>query len=85
MNFHRTNYNTYEAQNFVELASHAYERPINVLEFIFAQNRSNNFDKIKPHMVKLISIKNSIMFLVLKFYRHGYITKIEFYKTLIIF
>ena len=80
MNFHRTNYNTYEAQNFVELASHSYERPINVLEFIFAQNRSNNFDKIKPHMVKLISIDRSIVFLDLKFYSHEYMTKIEFRK-----
>ena len=34
MNFHKTNYNTYEAQNFAEQAPHAYERPINFSEFI---------------------------------------------------
>ena len=34
MNFHRKNYNTYEAQNFSELASYAYERPVNFSEFI---------------------------------------------------
>ena len=80
MNFHRTNYNTYEAQNFEEQASHTYDRPINFLEFMQAKNRSNNFDKIKTHMVKLISTDSSIVFLHLKFYRHEYMTKIEFEK-----
>ena len=42
--------------------------------------RSNNFGTIKPHRVKLISIESSIVFLVLKFYRHVYMTKLEFYK-----
>ena len=31
-------------------------------------------------MIKLISTENSIMFLVLKFYRHGYMTKVELQK-----
>ena len=30
---------------------------------------------MKPQMVKLISTERSITFLVLKFYRHGYMTK----------
>ena len=47
---------------------------------MWAQNRSNNFDKIKPHMEKLISTENSITFLDPKFYRHEYMTKIEFHK-----
>ena len=41
---------------------------------------SNNFGKIKPHMVKLISTESSIVILDLKFYRHDYMTKIEFHK-----
>ena len=81
MNFYRTNYHTYEAKNFSEHASYSNEHPINFSEFIYAQNRSNNFGKIKPHMSKLIITESSIMFLVLKFYRHGYMTKIEFYKN----
>ena len=36
LKFYRTNYNTYEAQNFSEQASYAYERPINFSEFIYA-------------------------------------------------
>ena len=32
--FYRTNYKTYEAQNFSEHASYVYEHPINFLEFI---------------------------------------------------
>ena len=38
---------------------------------------SNNFGKIKPHMVKLISTESSIVFLDLRFYRHDYKTKID--------
>ena len=41
---------------------------------------SNNFGKIKPHMVKLISTESSILFLDLKFYRHEYLTKIKLPK-----
>ena len=37
-------------------------------------NRSNNFDKIKPHMVKLISTESP------KFYKHQQMTKLEFQK-----
>ena len=80
MNFYRTNYNTYEAQIFSEQASYAYECPINFSEFIQAQNLSNNFDKTKPHMAKLISTESSIMFLDPKFFRHEHMTKIQFYK-----
>ena len=80
MNFYKTNYNTYEAQNFSEQASYAYERPINFSEFIQAQNRSNNFDKMKPHMVKLISTESYIVFLDPEFFRHEHMTKIEFHK-----
>ena len=76
MNFYRTNYNTYEAQNFSERVSHDYEHVIN-----FSENESNNFDKIKPHMIKLISTGSYIVFLDLKFYRHEHMTKIEFYKN----
>jgi hypothetical protein len=32
-------------------------------------------------MIKLISTENYIMFLVLKFYRHGYMTKVELHKN----
>ena len=32
-------------------------------------------------MIKLISIENDIVFLVLKFYRHEYMTRIEFHKN----
>ena len=74
MNFYITNYHTYEALNFSEHASYAYEHPINFSEFIYAQNRNNNFGKIKPHRVKLISTESYIVFLVLKFYRHEYMT-----------
>ena len=77
---YRTNYNTYEAKNFSEHASYVYEHPINFSEFIQAQNRSNNFDKIKPHMVKLISTESSIKFMDPKFYRHEHMTNIEFHK-----
>ena len=36
-------------------------------------------------MAKLISTESSIVFLVLKFYRHEYMTKIKFYKVSQIF
>ena len=80
MNFYITNYNTYEAQNFSKHASYVCEHPINFSEFIKSQNRSNNFDKIKPHMVKLISTESSVTFLDPKFFRHEHMTKIEFHK-----
>ena len=63
MEFHRTNYNTYEAQNFTEQTSHAYERTINFSEFICSKNRSNKFNKIQPHIAKLIRTESSITFL----------------------
>ena len=44
------------------------------------KNRSNNFDKIKPHMAKLISTESYITFLDPKFYIHEHMTKIEFHK-----
>ena len=40
-------------------------------------NWSNNFDKIKPHIIKLISTGSSIVFLDPKFFRHEYTTKVE--------
>ena len=80
MNFYKANYNTHEAQNFSEQASYAYECPINFSEFIQAQNISNNFDKTKPHMAKLISTESSIMFLDPKSCRHEHMTKILFHK-----
>ena len=76
MNFYKTNYSTYEAQNFSEQASHDYEHLIIVSRFIQAKNWSNNFDKIKPHMIKLISTGSYIVFLDSKFYRHEHMTKI---------
>ena len=48
---------------------------------MWAQNRSNNFDKIKPHMIRLISTGGSIVFLDPKFYRHEYRTKVELHKN----
>ena len=51
---------------------------VNFTEFILAQNGSNNFDNITPHIVKLISTKSSITFLDPKFYRYEHMTKIEY-------
>ena len=44
-------------------------------------NWSNYFDKIKTHMIKLISTGSYIVFLDLIFYRHEHMTKLEFYKN----
>ena len=40
-----------------------------------------NFDKIKPHMIKLISTGSYIVFMDPKFYIHGYMTKVELQKN----
>ena len=83
--FHRTNYNSYEAQNFTEKSAQSSKHTVNVLEFFQEQNRSNKFDKLKPHITKLISTESSRAFLDLKFYRHAYMTKLKFHKYFHIF
>ena len=52
MEIHRTDYNTYESQNFSEQTSHDYELTIIFSVFFQEQNRSNKFDKIKSHIEK---------------------------------
>ena len=44
-------------------------------------NTSKKFQNLSRHMIKLISTGSYIVFMDTKFYRHGYMTKLELHKN----